>query len=517
QDNIPPANIPGAASKAPAYQAPAAAYQAPAPVHQPSAPTYPAPAPAYQAPPSQAGYAPTPPAPAWMDRCRLSDYELRTEQAVIDDDIVNVDQLIHPREKFYCIVATIISCMIYLLLVLTIIGLLIIPIVYLCSYLIGCVYHGYLRSNGIRISPQQFPEVYEAAEQLCSRMGMPVPQMFVSQEHGLLNAYAKRAHRKDIVVIYSSVFEMGYERGLEELKFVLAHELTHVKRGHVKWAWLRSPAGFVPFLAHAYSRACEYTCDRVAATLVPKGALYGLVALASGTHLYKHVNLAALNEQQDSDWDFWTWYAEILSTHPNLINRIRACGAMVLPDPEQWDDSSPAPERHGGGGRRRWSNLSASIILIGLSTALCLGQPPAHAKKEPRGNQRAQAAREARERAAEKSREESAQSADDSQQGDNSQSDQGTQQTDGDSSTSSSDQGSSSDESAAQLDAMAKQLGGSAGKAAAAGMVAAVEILIIGLILINTAGGGVLGGLLICAFVYHVGKLFRGGRKPAIG
>jgi hypothetical protein len=64
---------------------------------------------------------------------------------------------------------------------------------------------------------------------------------------------------------------------------------------------------------------------------------------------------------------------------------------------------------------------------------------------------------------------------------------------------------------------MAKQLGGSAGKAAAAGMVAAVEILIIGLILINTAGGGVLGGLLICAFVYHVGKLFRGGRKPAIG
>jgi hypothetical protein len=30
-------------------------------------------------------------------------------------------------------------------------------------------------------------------------------------------------------------------------------------------------------------------------------------------------------------------------------------------------------------------------------------------------------------------------------------------------------------------------------------------------------GGSLMSGLFICAIVWHVGKLFRGGRKPAIG
>jgi hypothetical protein len=88
------------------------------------------------------------------------------------------------------------------------------------------------------------------------------------------------------------------------------------------------------------------------------------------------------------------------------------------------------------------------------------------------------------------------------------------QQSDGDSS---SDQAStsSSDDGTAQLDAAARQLGTSAGKEAAKAIVG-VELLIIALILLN-ASSGVLGGLFICAIVYNVGKLFRGGRKPSIG
>jgi Zn-dependent protease with chaperone function len=204
-----------------------------------------------------------------------------------------------------------------------------------------------LRANGVRISDEQFPEVFEAAEELCSRLRMPVPEMFVIQEHGLLNAYAKRAHHRDIIVIYSNVFEMAYECGINEMKFILAHELTHVKRQHVKMSWLRTPAHWIPFLGHAYSRACEYTCDRVAIQLVPEGAMYGLVALASGTKLYKQVNLEALREQQPKDWDFWTWYAEVISTHPNLVNRIAAVGLRMgsFESHDAVQRSSPFPRR----------------------------------------------------------------------------------------------------------------------------------------------------------------------------
>ncbi len=43
------------------------------------------------------------------------------------------------------------------------------------------------------------------------------------------------------------------------------------------------------------------------------------------------------------------------------------------------------------------------------------------------------------------------------------------------------------------------------------------EIFLILFIFGSLSGGGLLGGLLICAVVWDVGKMFRGGRKPAIG
>ena len=101
--------------------------------------------------------------------------------------------------------------------------------------------------------------------------------MYIVQEHGLLNAYANRLHRKDIIVIYSDVVELAYEMGEREMAFVVCHELAHIKRGHVKNAWLHMAADLVPFLGSAYSRACEYTCDRIAAAIVPDGAVFGLV------------------------------------------------------------------------------------------------------------------------------------------------------------------------------------------------------------------------------------------------
>jgi len=133
-------------------------------------------------------------------------------------------------------------------------------------------------------------------------------------------------HRKDMIVISADVLELAYEFGQNELAFVIAHELSHVKLGHVKQAWLHIPGGMVPFLGSAYSRACEYSCDRIAQHYAPEGALFGLVALAAGTKLYRQVNLKAMYDDADASWGFWTWYHEIQSTHPNLVNRIRSIG-----------------------------------------------------------------------------------------------------------------------------------------------------------------------------------------------
>ncbi|WP_353625753.1 M48 family metalloprotease, partial [Bacillus sp. JCM 19041] len=68
-----------------------------------------------------------------------------------------------------------------------------------------------------------------------------------------------------MILVTSDVFDLAREAGEAELDFIIAHELAHVKRNHVWKNILITPARFIPLLSEAYSRSCEYTCDRAAA------------------------------------------------------------------------------------------------------------------------------------------------------------------------------------------------------------------------------------------------------------
>jgi Zn-dependent protease with chaperone function len=99
---------------------------------------------------------------------------------------------------------------------------------------------------------------------------------------------------------------MAEKRGEDAVSFVVAHELAHLKRGHLKWRWLLLPARIIPFLFGAYSRACEYTCDQFGAAVVPSGAVNGLLALAAGGELYEQVEPRLFAGQAETEDGFWT-------------------------------------------------------------------------------------------------------------------------------------------------------------------------------------------------------------------
>jgi Zn-dependent protease with chaperone function len=239
---------------------------------------------------------------------------------------IDVDDFVHPREKLYGFWTAAMGVWLYSILALCLVGFALAPLALLAGFISAGIHLGHLRSRGIKVSERQFPEIFNMIDQYSTALNMQPPEVYVVQEHGLLNAFANRLHRKDMIVIYSDVVELAYEMGEKEMAFVVCHELAHIKRQHVKMAWLHMPGDLVPFLGGAYSRACEYTCDRVAAEIVPDGALFGLVCLAAGTKLYKRINIKALYEQAEEEWGFWTWFSEVQSTHPNLMNRIRAIG-----------------------------------------------------------------------------------------------------------------------------------------------------------------------------------------------
>lgn len=125
-------------------------------------------------------------------------------------------------------------------------------------------------------------------------------------------------------ILNSNIFDLIDSGEEDELTFVIAHELAHIKRKHISKQLLILPAMWIPFLGEAYSRACEYTCDRYAAyyTGNEEAAKNGLTILAVGKILYKHVNRQEYLHQSSMEHGFFVWLSEILSTHPTLPKRI---------------------------------------------------------------------------------------------------------------------------------------------------------------------------------------------------
>jgi hypothetical protein len=183
----------------------------------------------------------------------------------------------------------------------------------------------YIRSNGVRMSPQQFPQVYEKVKELCEKMEIPtVPDVYVMESGGILNAFATRFFGRNMVVLYSDIFDLINHGGEKELSFVIAHELAHIKRNHITKQLLILPAMWIPFVGEAYSRSCEYTCDRMAAyfTENSEAAMNGLTILAIGKALYRQVDRLEYLHQSNQEKGFFVWLVEKLSTHPALPKRI---------------------------------------------------------------------------------------------------------------------------------------------------------------------------------------------------
>jgi Zn-dependent protease with chaperone function len=241
-----------------------------------------------------------------------------------------MNSFVHPKENTYFIISLIVSILIYLMLVLSIIGIFYIIIGALVGLVIQGLAIGHLRGNGIRISEKQFPEVYQLSQQIAAQMKLEkMPPIYIIQSGGVLKAFATRFLGRNYVAVYSEIFELAYEQGEDALAFILSHEFAHIQRKHLTWSWILLPSTFVPFLSQAYSRACEYSCDLIAAHNQPAGAKAGILVLAAGKKLYKNVNADDYIAQANQETGFWIWISEKLASHPNLPHRITAINRIT--------------------------------------------------------------------------------------------------------------------------------------------------------------------------------------------
>lgn len=245
------------------------------------------------------------------------------------------DKLVYRKENIYFTVTMIFSILTYVVLFFSVIGIAIILGLMLVSYFFHALSMASIRRNGVRLSEHQFPVLYQQAVKLAQDMDLEkMPTIYVMESMGILNAFATRIFGKNMVVVYSEIFDLIEENREDEVLFVLAHEFAHLKRRHVLVHLLLLPAMFVPFLGEAYLRACEYTCDRYAAYYVGNvdTAKEALSMLAIGKKLSGKMNKEAYVQQLNEETGFFAWLSEKLSTHPDLPKRINALDNWVYPE-----------------------------------------------------------------------------------------------------------------------------------------------------------------------------------------
>jgi Zn-dependent protease with chaperone function len=241
-----------------------------------------------------------------------------------DESPIHVDRW--PSEIPLLVFVALASLFIWGVFAITIIGLVYVAILGVFFFVAHAVLVAHVRGSGVRLGPEQFPELHHSVERLAQRIGMQrIPETYLMQAGGTLNAFASKFMRTNIVVLFSDLLEAcGDDDAARDM--IIAHELGHIHAGHLRWAWFLLPGSFVPFLGTALSRAREYTCDRygLAGAGRRDSALVGLAILAAGGKHGPHVNREAMVKQREQLNTGWMRLAEWLSTHPPLASRMAA-------------------------------------------------------------------------------------------------------------------------------------------------------------------------------------------------
>ncbi|STO09062.1 M48 family metallopeptidase [Exiguobacterium aurantiacum] len=245
---------------------------------------------------------------------------------------MNQTKLIHKHENLYfglLVASSIMTILLAIVLTIASLGffLVIIGFIVSLSMFAHWIQIGYIRTNGVKVTERQFTDLYETYQRVGQGMGIRMlPDVYILQAGGILNAFATRFFQKNMIILYSDIVELSRNGQVKEVEFIIAHELAHIRRNHVQKQWLVLLGNIVPFLGSAYSRACEYTCDRMAAHYIQDeaAAKQALTVLAVGGTLAKEVNEFDYLQEASRENGFIAKYSELISTHPTLPKRIAA-------------------------------------------------------------------------------------------------------------------------------------------------------------------------------------------------
>ena len=206
-------------------------------------------------------------------------------------------------------------------------------------------------ANSVRVSQDQFPQLYQLLLDGASILDLPeVPEMYVCQDYTLLSLFGPPANAaalgsdKPFLVVTTALVDL---MDIEEMRFVIGHELGHVLSGHTVYrtmllkltqlafrlAWFAiayiSLRAFILALEEWFRKG-EVSCDRagVLAGQDPSAARRALMKLAGGSRMSElsHDEFIRQAEEYDAVPDVRESIIKLLqlfgNTHPFAVTRV---------------------------------------------------------------------------------------------------------------------------------------------------------------------------------------------------
>ena len=237
---------------------------------------------------------------------------------------LRISDLTETKENSYFTLMLVFSILCWLFIAITIIGI-------FYALLFGIMFwigHGlliaHLRSECVLVNEQQLPTLHKAFLEVCEQLEIrEIPELYVLQSGGVLNAFATRFSGRNFVVVFSEMLEAHGEDS-PRIRFILGHELGHIKRNHIFKQLLILPGTLAPLIGAAYSRACEATCDRHGAFACGdiNGGIEAMMMLSGGKWAGARMSADAFARQHHAARGFFVSWHELISGYPTLSQRV---------------------------------------------------------------------------------------------------------------------------------------------------------------------------------------------------
>jgi Zn-dependent protease with chaperone function len=296
-----------------------------------------------------------------------------------------MDNLVYKNENSLFTILFVISALFWLGITVGTLGIVLIYVLFgFIFYLfVQSAFISYIRGTAVKVSKNQFPELYAMYEECCAKLGIQEePELYILSANGLLNALATKFLGTKYVVLFSNIVD-ALEENPDAVKFYIGHELGHIKRNHLRWGPFLFPASILPLIGAAHARAQEYTCDLhgyKCCEASPKDALNAIAVLAAGEKKWRTINTEQYITQASWTGGFWMSLHELTADYPWLSKRmahIHAFSRKAVAQPPgrhffAWVLALFVPRlgvRGGGGGLL---SLMIVIAIIGILAAIAL-------------------------------------------------------------------------------------------------------------------------------------------------